>query len=115
MEKKKIILELSSELIDKLDRFNNLGDRSDFISHLIEKQLKTFESNNLTESNGLITKMSNNAGLFGANGEINLLNWKGDSLGIFNIDTLEGFEDLTKKIQEISKDPAVQIRARSLF
>jgi len=112
METKKIILELSCELIDKIDRLNNLGDRSDFISYLIEEQLKT---SNINSSSELITKMSENKGFFGVNGEINILNCKGDSLGTFDIDTLEGFENLTKKIQEISKDPAVQIRARTLF
>ena len=112
MEKKKVILELPCELIDKIDRLNNLEDRSDFISHLIEKQL---EISNLNSSNESITKMSENKGFFGVNGEINLLNCNGDSLGTFDIDTLEGFENLTKKIQEISRDPAVQIRARTLF
>ena len=112
MEKKKIILELSCELIDKIDRLNNMDDRSEFISNLIEEHLKTSNSNS---SNEPITKMSENKGFFGVNGEINLLNCNGDSLGTFDIDTLEGFENLTKKIQEISKDPAVQIRARTLF
>jgi len=112
METKKIILELSCELIDKIDRLNNLGDRSDFISFLIAEQLKT---SNINSSSEPITKMSENKGFFGVNGEINIINYKGDFLGTFDIDTLEGFENLTKKIQEISKDPAVQIRARTLF
>ena len=115
METKNIILELSCELIDKIDRLNKMSDRSDFISHLIGEQVKRSDINSLNPSTELLTKMSKNEGFFGVTGEINLLNCKGNSLGVFNIDTLEGFEDLTKKIQEISKDPAVQIRARSLF
>ena len=115
MEKKTIILNLSCELIDKIDRLNTIGDRSSFISNLLGEQLKSTIANSVDASTELTTKMSENEDLFGITGEINLINRNGISLGKFNIDTLEGFEDLTKKIQEISKDPAVQIRARSLF
>ena len=115
MENKTIILNLSSELIDKIDRLNTTGDRSSFISNLLEEQLKTPVDNGMDASTELTTKMSESGGLFGVTGEINLINSNGVSLGKFDIDTLEGFEDLTKKIQEISNDPAVQIRARSLF
>ena len=48
-------------------------------------------------------------------GEIDIVNNEGISLGRFNINTLEGFEELAKKIQEVSEDPAVRIRARSWF
>lgn len=115
MEEKTVILNLSCELIDKIDRYNTMGDRSAFISHLLKEQIKSSLGNGIDASTELTTKMSENEGLLGVTGEINLINSNGDSLGKFNIDTLEGFEDLAKKIQEISKDPAVQIRARSFF
>ena len=40
MDKKNIYLKLPCELIDKIDNINNLGDRSEFIADLLEKQLK---------------------------------------------------------------------------
>ncbi|KYK26653.1 hypothetical protein AYK20_03320 [Thermoplasmatales archaeon SG8-52-1] len=115
MEKKSIILNLSSELIDKIDQLNTMDDRSDFISSLLEKQLDASLNNNIDETNELITKMSENQDFLGLSGEIDLINSQGISIGKFDIDTLEGFENLAKKIQEISKDPAVQIRAQSFF
>ncbi len=115
MEKKTIILNLSCELIDKIDGLNTMGDRSSFISHLIGEQIKPSIANGMDVSTELTTKMSESKSFFGVSGEINLINDNGTSLGKFDIDTLEGFEDLTKKIQEISRDPAVQIRARSMF
>jgi hypothetical protein len=115
MEKKTIILNLSCELIDKIDKLNTTGDRSSFISDLLEEQLKSFVTNDRDTTTEPITKMSESVSFFGVSGEIDLINSNGISLGKFDINTLEGFEDLAKKIQEISKDPAVQIRARSFF
>jgi hypothetical protein len=39
MEKKTILVEISAELIDKIDRMNTMGDRSEFISHLLHEQI----------------------------------------------------------------------------
>ena len=114
MDKKTIILELSSELIDKIDRLNIIGDRSKFISNLLEEQIKS-QISNVNTKDDLVTIMKQNNKLPKATREISLVTNDGILLGKFDIDTLEGFEDLTKKIQEISKDPAVQIRASSLF
>jgi len=115
MEKKTIILDLSCELVDKIDRLNSMDDRSAFISHLLEEQLKLATSTGIDSSTEFTTKMSESKKFFGDTGEINIINSDGVSLGKFDIDTLEGFENLTRKIEEISKDPAVQIRARTLF
>ncbi len=115
MEKKTIILELSCELIDKIDRQNTIGDRSNFISNLLEKQLEENVPENVNASTELTSMMSKSESPFGVSGVIDLVNSQGVSLGKYNINTLEGFEELTKKIQEISEDPAVQIRARTLF
>jgi hypothetical protein len=115
MEKKTIILELSSELVDKIDRLNTLGDRSNFISNLLEEQINSKVSDDVNNQDNLVTTMKQNNNLLKTNREISLFASDGILLGKFDIDTLEGFEDLTKKIQEISKDPAVQIRASTLF
>ena len=59
MEKKTIFLELPCELIDEIDRLNTLGDRSTFVSLLLEKQMEqskmigSDENSILTQSMGL--------------------------------------------------------------
>jgi hypothetical protein len=113
MEKKSIILNLSCELIDKIDKVNTMGDRSMFISQLLERQLELPDITNRGALTELNTKKDES--FFGVSGEIDIINSKGLSIGRFDIDTLEGFEELAKKIQEISKDRAVQIRAQSFF
>jgi len=45
-------------------------------------------------------------------GEINLVNSQGMSLGKFNIDTEDGFENLAAKICEISDDLIVRMNVR---
>jgi hypothetical protein len=115
MEKKNIILELPCELIDKIDRINTTDDRSAFISSLLEKQVEENERINFKAGMDSSSIMSNSENPFGLSGIINIVNTQGVSLGKFNINTLEGFEELTKKIKEISEDPAVQIRASTLF
>jgi hypothetical protein len=45
-------------------------------------------------------------------GEISLVNSQGMSLGKFDINTEEGFENLAAKICEISDDSIVRMKAR---
>ena len=106
-------IKLPSELIDKIDQLNKMDDRSTFIKQLLEEQLQSLHSDSMDETTEIITTMSQDPS--SNTGEIDLVNSNGVSLGKFDIDTLEGFEDLAKKIQEASRDPAVQIRARSFF
>ena len=113
MEKKTIFLELPSEMIDKIDRQNVTGDRSLFISDLLNKQLEQAVSE-MDVTTELKTRMDESLGIEGAPGEINLTNNKGMSLGKFNINTIEGFNQLAEKICEISDDPIVRMRARRL-
>ena len=116
MEKKTVFLELSSELINKIDNLNDLGDRSIFITNLLEKQIQRQENtHDIRPATELTTRMEEMGGAIGASGEINLVKSDGLSLGTFNINTIEGFEDLTKKIQEVSEDPMVRIKARRLL
>jgi len=108
MEKKTIFLELPCELIEKIDALNNQGDRSIFIKNLLEKQINE-------QKTDLTTKMTETDNKIVLTGKVNLVNDNGASLGAFNINTVEGFENLTKKIQEVSDDPMVRIKARRLL
>jgi metal-responsive CopG/Arc/MetJ family transcriptional regulator len=53
MEKKTIMIEISAELIDKIDSLNTMGDRSEFISHLLNEQIEKPKKN---ESSSLISQ-----------------------------------------------------------
>jgi hypothetical protein len=111
MEKKTIFLELPAEIIDRIDKANVMGDRSAFISNLLERQLQ----DNITAmdaSTELTSRMEEIREPLGLTGEINLLNNEGQNLGKFDINTVEGFEHLAQKIGEISDDPIVRMRAR---
>jgi len=110
MERKNIILEMPCELIDEIDRHNTLGDRSTFISHLIEKQLEITSFNASTD---LTTRMSKTKSPFGVSEEIGLINSKGVSIGKFDINTIDGFKNLAKKIRDVSEHPVVKTRAES--
>jgi hypothetical protein len=56
VEKKTIFLELPCELIDEIDRLNTLGDRSTFVSRLLEKQVKESKIITSTESTTRMSK-----------------------------------------------------------
>lgn len=121
MEKKTILLELPCELVEKIDRLNTLGDRSLFVTKLLEEQLQKQETQTSlkttisTTSSEITPKTSEPEQTIGIAGEISLIKSNGVSLGTFNINTVEGFEKLAKKIQEISEDPIVRIKARRLL
>ena len=113
MEKKTIFLELPAEMVDRIDRENVMGDRSAFISNLLERQLQDSVTT-MGASTELLSRMEEIKAPLGLSGEINLLNSRGQDLGKFNINTLEGFENLAQKICDISDDPIVRMRARRL-
>ena len=111
MEKKTIFLELPAEIVDRIDKENVMGDRSAFISNLLERQLQ----DNITKMNAsteLTSRMEEIRDPLGLSSEINLVNGRGLNLGKFDINTVEGFEHLAQKIGEISDDPIVRMRAR---
>jgi len=114
MEKKTILLELPSELIERIDRLNTLGDRSVFITNLLEKQLQKQETQTSLkpDTQNIPSQTFESNQTIGLAGEISLVKSDGASLGTFNINTIEGFEKLAKKIQEVSEDPIVRIKAR---
>ena len=111
MEKKTIFLELPAEMIDEIDTQNTMGDRSLFISDLLQKQLEQGVST-MDASTELRTSIDEIIELVGVSGEIVLVNSRGIQLGKFNINTVEGFEELSRKICELSDDPIVRMRAQ---
>ena len=111
MEKRKVFLELPAEMIDRIDRNNSLGDRSAFISDLLDKQL----NNTITTMNfstDLTTRMDEGEIPKEIPGEVKLVGKKGALIGKFNINTVDGFEELARTISEMSDDPLVRMRAR---
>jgi len=111
MEKKTIFLELPAEMIDRIDRHNSLGDRSTFISDLLNRQLDDTISS-MGISTELTTTMQEGEKPVDIPGEVKLVGGKGTQIGKFNINTVEGFEQLASKICEMSDDPIVRMRAR---
>ena len=111
MEKRTIFLELPSEMIEKIDRNNTLGDRSLFVSGLLEKQLQQ-DFNKMDVSTELTARMDQSGGHLGNSGELGLFGHEGDSIRKFNINSVEGFEELATVISELSDDPMVRMRAR---
>jgi len=114
MEKRTIFLELPSNIIDEIDLRNNVGDRSLFITDLLEKQLQQHEVSRMDMSSEVKTirediKKSDSSGV------INLVDDRGVPLGRFDINTVEGFEDLARKICEISEETTVRIKARRWY
>ena len=82
------------------------------MTHLLDEQMHQTVDSGLTPSTELTTKMSETDGLLGATqGLLDIANNEGTPIGKFDINTVEGFEDLAKKIQEISLDPIVRMRA----
>lgn len=110
MEKKTVFLELPCEMVDKIDQINQLGDRSVFVTKLLEKQLQ-HEANALGFSTDIMTRMDTCEGQAGISGEVSLVNSMGVPLGKFDINTMKGFEDLSQKIAELSDDPVVKTKA----
>jgi len=115
MEKKTLFLELPCELVEKIDRLNDKGDRSDFITSLLEKQITNDTTTGIDSSTDLKTTMNTINQTSIVNGEIGIIDETGISLGTYNLNTVEGFEKLAKKVEELSEDPVVKIRARRLL
>jgi hypothetical protein len=111
MEKKTIFLELPSDIVDRIDRQNDCGDRSSFITGLLNKQLDEMVTS-MDVTTELTSSMTKDAMASGIPGEIKLMDNRGIPLGKFNINTVEGFERLSSKICEVSDDPIVRMKAR---
>ena len=117
MHKKTILLELPAELVDKIDQQNLSGDRSTFISHLLDNQFKTDfslmnEMDNVTELSSRMNKEMSNVPF---SGELKITTSSGKLIGNFNINTIEGFDQMAKKIASMSDDPIVRMKARKIL
>lgn len=112
MEKKTVFLELPADIVDEIDRLNIMGDRSVFISDLLRKQLLNKEET-IKGSYDFLSKIEDSSMSFSS--EINIFNKSGINIGSYDINTVEGFEDLTKKISEITNDPHVRMRAKLML
>lgn len=111
MEKKTIFLELPSDTIDMIDRKNDCGDRSSFITGLLNKQLDMMITS-VDISTDITSTMKQESEDTTLPGELKIFDKNGSPVGRFNIDTVDGFEDLASTICEISNDPIVRMRAR---
>ena len=114
MEKKTVFLELPAEIVDKIDKENVMGDRSAFVTNLLERQLQD-SITTMNASTELLNMMNKTGEPLGLTGEISLFNSKGQGLGRFDINSVDGFENLAKKIGEISDDPIVRMKVRQLW
>ena len=117
MHKKTILLELPAEIVDKIDQQNMTGDRSTFISHLLNNQFKTDFSlmNEMDSATELSSKMNDNIGSVPFSGELKLITSNGQVVGDFNINTVEGFDQMAEKIARMSEDPIVRMKARKIL
>lgn len=110
MEKKIVFFELPVDTLEKIDRFNTMETRSVFISELLETQLQSFMSE-MDVSTDMSSKMEVKEPDINT-GIISLVDNRGCKLGTFDINSVEGFDSLTKKIIEISNDPIVRMKSR---
>ncbi len=117
MHKKTILLELPAEIVDKIDQQNMTGDRSSFISHLLDTQFKTDISlmNEIDGATELRSKMNDDMNNIPFSGELRLTTNGGRLIGDFNINTVEGFDQMAKKIAMLSEDPIVRMKARKIL
>ena len=114
MHKKTILVELPAEMVDRLDRENINSDRSSFISDLLDDKLKqqTSMMQPMDASTEISSRLQSQPRSTDFTGEIKLANNRGAPLGTFNINTVDGFEELSKTIGTLSEDPIVRMRVR---
>jgi len=112
MEKKTAFLEILSEMIDRFDQQNDLGDRSTFVSYLLDKQLQR-NVDKLGVSTDLTNMVGGTADFLGSSGETTLINSKGSSISNSDINIPDRFDHIAKKIDEISIDNIVRSRSQN--
>jgi len=117
MHKKTILLELPAEIVDKIDQQNIAEDRSTFISNLLGNQLKTEVSlmNPADSTSELRSRMKEERGDVPFSGELKLTTSLGKPIGNFNINTVEGFNQMAETIAKLSDDPVVRMKARKMI
>lgn len=117
MHKKTILLELPAEIVDKIDQQNMTGDRSTFISNLLDNQLETDISlmDVMGEQSELRSRMKEDTADIPFSGELRLTAAQGKHMGNFNINTVEGFTQMAETIARLSDDPIVRMKARKIL
>ncbi len=117
MHKKTILLELPAEIVDKIDQQNITGDRSTFISHLLNDQFKTGISlmDAMDGTTELNSRMKDELSEIPFTGELKLMTANGKPVGKFNINQVDGFNKLAETVAQISDDPIVRMKARRIL
>jgi hypothetical protein len=110
MQKKILFIELSTDVLEKIDEHNNLGSRSTYVSELLEKKFN--QKTNATSRPQNDTLRMHAGEILHSTGEIELRTSQGETLGQFNINTGRGYDNLSEKIAELSENPMVQMKAR---
>jgi len=117
MHKKTILLELPAEIVDKIDQQNITGDRSTFISSLLNDQFKTGISlmDAMDGTTELNSRMKDELSEIPFTGELKLMTANGKPVGKFNINQVDGFNKLAETVAQISDDPIVRMKARRIL
>ena len=117
MHKKTILLELPAEIVDRIDQQNVTGDRSTFISHLLGNQFKTDVSlmDAMDGATELNSRMKDEMADVPFTGELKLTTSNGRVVGNFNINNVEGFNQMAATIARLSDDPLVRMKARKML
>ncbi len=110
MERKTIFLKLPAEIVEEIDRQNVIGDRSDFITDLLNNQLiQGKKSVNISDETIMFKEKPNKDF---KEESIKIVDGTGKSLGDFDLNTEEDFERILDTISEISNNPVVVMKAR---
>ena len=112
MDKKIVFFELPVTIIDRIDEESQGESRSLFVSELLEKQLET-RMHSIDQGSELAVSLQRHAGR-PASGELSLVDGRGMTVGRFDIDTEVGFDELARKVCELSSDPVVRMKARRM-
>lgn len=109
MAKKIFFIELSTDVVQKIDEHNTMESRSAFISNILEGKFNSTNQQILKNQNDTLQMYAGD--LPKVTGEVELRTSQGLSLGQFNINTGRGFDNLSEKIAELSENPMVQMKA----
>jgi hypothetical protein len=117
MHKKTILLELPAEIVDRIDQQNMTGDRSTYISNLLGNQFKTDVSlmDAMDGTTELSSRMKDEMADVPFTGELKLTTAQGKPVGNFNINSVDGFDQMAETIAKMSDDPIVRMKARKML
>lgn len=110
------MLDLPTELIDKIDQQNETGTRSNFISDMLYNQLNTNISSmrQIDETGELKSSICNDSKKLSFSGELKLTTNQGRVVGNYNINDMKSFSLMVETIGKLSDDPMVRMKARKI-